>query len=330
MRLARIMAGVSASVQGAGPVERVRETPRYPDFFIVGAPRSGTTFMYEYLRLHPQIFMSPAKEPQHFATDLDSGSYLDSVTFLRDRRRYLELFAAARPDQLLGEGSTWYLYSQAAAGNIQAVRPDARIVIMLRDPVEMLYSLHGRRVYGGSEDLASFEEALAAEEDRKQGRRMPARPRNVKALFYREVARYHEQVKRYLDIFGQGQVHVIIFDDFRADPAGMYRGLLEFLGVDASFNPDFRVINESAERRSWRVQQLLLSPRVVRLARAIIPLRFRPAVGRAWDALNSKGKSRQPLSDDVAAALYSDLRDDIDQLGQLIGRDLLKLWGRSA
>ena len=175
--------------------------PRYPDFLIVGAPRCGTTFMYRYLNEHPQIYMSPTKEPQHFATDLDSGSYLDSVSFLRDRDAYKALFAGARADQLAGEASTWHLYSQEAAANIKVANPDARIIIMLRDPVEMLYSLHGRRLYGGSEDLRSFADALDAEADRRQGRRIPPRARNVQALLYRDVGRYSEQVKRYLDLF---------------------------------------------------------------------------------------------------------------------------------
>ncbi|MBA2377600.1 MAG: sulfotransferase, partial [Rubrobacter sp.] len=223
------------------------DLPSYPDFFIVGAPRCGTTFMYEYLSRHPQIFMSPAKEPQYFATDLDSGSYLDSLTFLRDRNRYLSLFEGAQPGQLTGEGSTWYLYSREAARNIKAANAEARIIIMLRDPVEMLYSLHGRRVYGGSEDLLNFGDALAAEEDRKRGLRMPARARNIQALFYRDVGRYTEQVQRYLDTFGQEQVQVIIFEEFRADPATAYRETLEFLGVDPTVVPDFEVVNAGAE-----------------------------------------------------------------------------------
>ena len=250
-----------------------------PDFLIVGAPRCGTTFMYEYLDQHPQIYMSPVKEPQHFATDLDSGSYLDLLSFMRGRQTYRALFDGAKPDQLTGEASTWHLYSKAAAKNIKAANPDARIIIMLRDPVEMLYSLHGRRHYGGSEDLADFAQALAAEADRKQGRHISPKARNVTALFYRDVGRYHDQVKRYLDVFGRDRVHIIIFEDFRADPAGAYRETLEFLGVDPTFEPNFNVVNASAARRSWRLQQLLLSPHVIRAARIVFPRRVRPYVG---------------------------------------------------
>ncbi len=299
---------------------------RYPDYLIVGAPRSGTTFMFDYLGGHPQIYNSPRKEPQYFATDLDSGSYLDSLTFMRDREEYLELFSAARPDQLTGEASTWYLYSKVAAANIKAANPSARIIIMLRHPVEMLYSLHGRRLYGGSEDLASFEEALAAEDDRRAGRRIPARARNVTALFYRDVGRYAPQVERYLDAFAAEQVHIVLFDDFIRDPAGAYRDVVEFLGVDPSFRPEFQVVNAGAARRSWRLQQALLAPRNVRVARMLIPARRRPRVGRLWDALNSRSQRRAPLDPLAAARLRAELLPDIERLGVLLDRDLAALW----
>ncbi len=299
---------------------------RYPDYLIVGAPRSGTTFMFDYLGDHPEIHNSALKEPQYFATDLDSGSYLESITFTRDRDAYLALFNGARTDQLTGEASTWYLYSREASANIHAANPDARIIAMLRHPVQMLYSLHGRRLYAGSEDLADFADALDAEADRKAGRRIPARARNIKALFYREVGRYGEQVARYFDTFGREQVHVVLFDDFIRDPAGAYRSVLEFLRVDPDFRPSFQVVNAGAERRSWRVQQALLSPRVIRVARAVIPPRARPTVGRAWDRVNSRPQKRPPLDPQVAASLRAELLPDIERLGSLLGRDLTVLW----
>src|SRR3954454_25009684 len=88
---------------------------RYPDFFIVGVPRAGTTAMFDYLAAHPQVFAAPIKEPQFFAKDLDTGTYLESITFMREEDRYLEMFASAGADQLAGEGSTWYMYSKVAS-----------------------------------------------------------------------------------------------------------------------------------------------------------------------------------------------------------------------
>ena len=299
---------------------------RYPDFFIVGAPRSGTTFMFEYLGQHPQVFAPERKEPQHFATDLDSGSYLDSLTFVRDTDEYLKLFAGARSDQLTGEGSTWYLYSKDAAANIKRANPDARIIAMLRHPVEMLYSLHGRRFYAGSEDLPDFADALAAEADRRAGQRVPPRARNVKALFYRDVGRYGEQLERYFNTFGRDRVHVVIFDDFTTDPAASYRGVLEFLGLDDSFAPEFTVVNAGAARRSPGLQRALLAPPVVRFARAVIPVSLRPRVGRAWDRLTTRRERRPPLDPAVASVLRRDLLPDIEHLGRLLDRDLTQVW----
>ncbi len=299
---------------------------RFPDFFIVGAPRCGTTFMYHYLRQHPSIFMPDSKEPNHFCTDLDSGSYLDSLSFLRDEDAYLSLFQDAQPHQLTGEASTWYLYSKVAAANINSANPESRAIIMLRHPVEMLYSLHGRRVYGGSEDLERFEDALAAEEDRKQGRRMPPRVRNVTALFYRDVGRYTDQVARYLDAFGKDRVHVVIFEEFRGDPAQAYRETVRFLGADEGFLPEFAVVNASSARRSWRIQQALLSPTAVKAARFVLPVRVRPYVGRAWDRINTRGERRPPLDPRVRAQLWEELRPDVRRLSELVERDLIELW----
>ena len=299
---------------------------RYPDFFIVGAPRSGTTAMFDYLAAHPQVFAASVKEPQFFAKDLDSGSYLESVTFMRDKDRYLAMFAEARPDQLAGEGSTWYMYSKVAATGIKQANPDARIIAMVRNPVQMLHSLHGRRLYAGSEDIPSFADALAAEPDRREGRRIPAKARNPKALLYREVGKFGEQLERYFDTFGADRVHVIVFDDFIADPAAEYHKVVRFLGIDDSFEPEFGVVNAGAARRSQRIQRLLLSKPVVRTAQLVIPRRARPLIGRTWDRINSRSEKREPLAPQVAAQLRAELLPDIVKTGELIGRDLASLW----
>src|SRR5882672_1680365 len=113
---------------------------RKPDCFIVGAPRCGTTAMYTYLGQHPEIFMSARKEPHFFGTDLSSPA------LVRDEQQYLSLFAKAQNEKRAGEASVFYLYSQRAAREIHAFCPSARIIIMLRNPVEMMYSLHSRHL----------------------------------------------------------------------------------------------------------------------------------------------------------------------------------------
>ncbi len=299
---------------------------RYPDFFIVGAPRSGTTAMFDYLAAHPQVYPSRIKEPQYFARDLDSGSYLESVTFVRDLETYLGLIADAKAGQLAGEGSTWYLYSKVAARGIHDANPDARIIAMLRHPVHMLYSLHGRRYYARSEDIPRFEDALAAEDDRRAGRRIPAQARNPKALLYSKVGLYGEQLERYFEAFGKDRVKVIVFEDFIADPAAAYRDVTEFLSLGAGFEPDFEIVNAGAARRSQWLQRLILARPVVATARVVVPRRARPFVGRTWDRINSRPEKREPLDPETAARLREKLLPDIERTGRLIGRDLVSLW----
>ncbi len=181
---------------------------RKPDFFIVGAPKCGTTAMNDYLQAHPEIFIPAKKEIHFFGADLQ---------FQRPRvtlPEYLSYFAPVQREKRVGEASVWYLYSQQAAAEIKSFSPAARILIMLRNPVDMMYSLHSQRLYNDNENLVNFEEALAAEADRRQGKRLYQNALNTMGFFYRAAATYTPQVQRYFEVFGREQVHVIIFDDF--------------------------------------------------------------------------------------------------------------------
>lgn len=299
---------------------------RFPDLYIVGAPRSGTTFMYEYLGQHPRIFMPERKEPGFMCPDLDSGSYLDSLSFMRSAEEYLALFDGASEGQLKGEGSTWYLFSTVAARRIRELNPEARAIIMLRDPAEMLYSLHERRIYGGSEDLERFEDALDAEDDRRQGRRIPVRARNLKAFQYRDVGRYSAQVKRFFDAFERSDVCVLIFEDFRADPRGAYEKVVRFLDLEP-VPIEVAVVNASAQRRSSLLRRMTLAPAMVRLGRTAIPKRWHSRAGPLMDRLTTRSSTRPPMDPQTRQRLRADLREDVMGLSELLGQDLVQRWG---
>src|SRR5581483_10240451 len=160
------------------------EPIRRPDFFIVGAPKSGTTALSEYLKPHPQIFIPDIKDVSFFGSDL----YFTMPRITAEE--YAAAFAAARDELRVGEASVWYLYSKCAAAEIKEYSPDASIIIMLRNPVDMLYAQHSEFLYNCNEDIPDFGAALEAEAERKRGRRVPARAHLVQGLFYRETARY--------------------------------------------------------------------------------------------------------------------------------------------
>ena len=134
-----------------------------PNFFIVGAPKCGTTAMKYYLRQHPDVFMARPVEINNFIRDVDIGPKQTEEWYLR----HFEEAGAAR---IIGEKSVWHLFSSTAAADIKAFNADARVLIMLRNPVDMIYALHSEFLYGGNDDIREFAQALAAEGDRRQGR----------------------------------------------------------------------------------------------------------------------------------------------------------------
>ena len=279
---------------------------RRPNFFLVGAPRCGTTSMYTYLKQHPEIYLSVNKEPHFFGSDLSP-----MPGTLREEPLYLALFAGAGDCPRVGEGSVWYLASAKAPYEIRAFAPDAKILVMLRDPVQLAYSLYGLYRRTGNEDLTTFEEALAAEPARREGRRIPPGAYFPEGLLYTDAAKNAAKLERYLEVFGRDNVHCVLFDDFVRETAAVYRGALDFLGVD----PDFE-----AELDRHRAAQR------VRL-QAIRQLRELPPEARRRMQTESMKQHESdtplpPLPAELAARLRALFADDVTRLGALLGRDL--------
>jgi len=298
-------------------------TRRKPDFFIVGAPKSGTTALDQYLGEHPDIFMA-RKEMHHFGKDLVFAPKF----YRRDLEAYLAEFAGCGARQRAGESSVWYLFSQQAAREIKDFNPEARIIIMLRQPVDMMYSLYYNFLWDGNEQLGSFEEALAAEEQRKAGKCLSRETYLAQGLRYREAVRYTDQVRRYFDAFGRERVRVILFDEFTADPGSACRQTLQFLGVDpAAIKSDFGVVNSAKTVKSKALRRLLGEPslRVAALKmRSVLPPAFAllQRLESRLRELNNRDEKAPPMAPELREKLRREFEPEIERLGQLLGRDL--------
>jgi len=273
--------------------------------------------MSDYLDQHPEIFMS-VKELHHFGEDI-------KFQFPKlDRASYLDYFKRAGNESRIGEAAVWYLYSATAAREIKEFCPAADIIIMLRNPVDMVYSLHSEFLFTGDEDIEDFQGALNAEADRRNNRRMPDSCHNPQGLQYRSVGRYAQQVERYLKVFGRKHVHIILYDDFRDRTAEVYRDTARFLGVSISFVPSLEVKNPNKSVYSKRFQHFMTNtPDVLRvIARAFLPQAMRMKLRRKLTYLNARYVNRQTLPERERQTLITEFTPDIKQLEQLIRRDL--------
>jgi hypothetical protein len=294
---------------------------RRPDFFIVGAPKCGTTAMYEYLRLHPDLFLPERKELRFFGSDLE----------IRDRQplslaEYLAYFREAGAAARVGTAYVWYLYSRTAAREIAEFAPGAQIIAMLRNPVEVLPALHSENLSNGNEEIADFDAAWEAEADRRAGRRIPPHAHLLQGLLYSEVPRYTEQLERYFEAFGRDRVRVIVFDDFRADTRGTYRDTLAFLGVADDFRPSsFSVINSNRRLRSERLRHFLARPPDAprRVIHYLVPRRVRRGLYEWAKGLNIRSVPRPPLPEATRERIRSAFRDEVERLSDLLDRDLM-------
>jgi hypothetical protein len=224
----------------------------------------------------------------------------------------------------VGEASVFYLYSKEAARRIHEFDSEARIVVMLRDPVDMIHALHDEHCTNGIEKYRSFEDALAAEDRRASGEDGVGRALSPELFFYRQIGSYSSQVERYCALFPREHIHYIFFEDFAEDTAREYRRTLEFLGVDVSFQPAFPKVNESRQVRSRSLQRLLLArPRFLqKAARWLSPTRLRHGLLNLAFQYNAPIARRPALNDKTREELRREFSPDIRKLARITGRDL--------
>ena len=231
-------------------VNAASDSPRKANFFIVGAPKCGTTAWYEYLRSHPDVFFPDLKEPCFFATDFPS------LRQVRSEPGYNELFVDSGPSKIVGDASADYLFSTTAAEGIRCYNPGSKILILLRDHEEFLPSIHNQHLFGFWEDIEDFERAWRLSEHRQA----PAACTEPRMLDYRAMGRFGEQVERYLDAFPTDHVLVLHFRDWTRDPRSTYRRVLEFLELADDGRTDFPRINEGASYRARGLVRLFVHP----------------------------------------------------------------------
>ncbi|MCH7826368.1 MAG: sulfotransferase [Bacteroidetes bacterium] len=227
----------------------------WPNFFIVGAPRSGTTSLYEYLKNVSSIYMSSEKEPTYFTTDNQSIIGIDCEKTIK----YLKLFENVKNKTIIGEATATYLWDTMSYSLIHKMSPDAKILISLRNPVDRLIS-HYKRI-SNEFDLGSFHTFIF---------NPPEKFKEYSKTFY-EFGFYFEQVKRYFDIFGKNNVKVIIFEEFLANEESVIKEILKFLNIDANISDiDFRVYNASFTPKGSWVRPIMRSRLIKKIASKVL------------------------------------------------------------
>ncbi len=304
-----------------------------PNFFVVGAAKSGTTSVYNYIKPHPDVYLSPIKEPNFFSTDIDiekfSKTYKKEIevdldkffqsgmkdeihlTFIRDKENYLKLFSKVKNEKVIGEFSTSYLYSKEAAKNIKEFNPNAKIMMILRNPIERAFSHYLMDLKIGYTNL-SFMEALRQDiESHEKGWGI--------THLYIEIGMYYEQVKRYLDNFDQSQIKIYLFDDLK-NTGKFLNDLYEFLDLDKSlYFPDpSKRYNKGKAPKYKNLFYYSTQLGIVKLLRGILP-----------NSLKSKAKkvlfSEQnipKMTKEEKEFLKEIFKEDIQNLSKLINRDL--------
>lgn len=229
-----------------------------PNFLIIGAAKAGTTSLYEYLKQHPQIWMSPIKETNFFALEGETlgfrgpgdQNYINKFS-ITEIENYLKLFQGVENQIAIGEASPLYLYSPKAPKSIRYYTPDTKLIVILRNPIERAYSHFLMFVRDGREPISDFTEALEQEKNRRQDYW-------EWAWQYVSVGFYYVQLQRYFDTFDHSQISIYLFEDFNINPVNVLQNIFQFLGVNSSFIPNMSVRHNVSISKHQNPPELLL------------------------------------------------------------------------
>ena len=288
-----------------------------PNFIVIGAAKAGTTALYWYLAEHPAVFMSPVKETNFFAYNLDAAGRLlygdpDVHRFpVKTQEEYERLFLEVGKATAIGEASPLYLESPQAAVRIRALLPAARIICSLRHPVDRAYSdylmyLRRRgRPFDPERELTSTA-AWALPDSR-----------------WMQVSRYHGQLVRYFEVFPREQIHVFLFDDIKQSALAATQAVYRFLGIDPTYVPDLETPHAPGGVPASRLLEGFLAKSALSPAlRPWVPTRAANWVRRLRARTLRKAPALPPA---LRQEITANFRDDIERTSDLIGRSL-KHW----
>ena len=293
-----------------------------PNFFIIGAPKAGTTALYDMIKQRPEIYVSPRKSPRFFSAEGEpplfpgpSGDSLHRWAVWKPRE-YAMLFAGVKNQRAIGEASVGYLRSPLAAQRIHQYLPQSRIIAILRQPAERAYSHYTYMRQHKREPARTFKEALEQEQTRiKDGW--------ISGYYYKTNGLYHAQLSIYYDLFPREQIKILSYDDLKTSPQTLLRDLFRFLEVDEIYTPELRRSNVTLYPRSERLHNLATHPTRIQQLTPFLPAFARSALLSALRRADSKFNLIPPPSLDlnIRARLTNEYREDILKLQDLVRRD---------
>lgn len=292
-----------------------------PNFFIVGAPKAGTTALFEYLRSHPNVYMPREKEPNYFAKDFTE------YPSIRKESEYMKLFkGCTNLHYAIGEASVLYLYSDVALNLINEFNPRSRIIAMLRNPVDLAHAMHSQALYNHNENEPDFEKAWKLQAIRAKQQQIPRGCRAHQILQYKKLASLGYQIERLFSIFPKEQIKIIFFEEFIQNTKSIYEEVLRFLKVPSDGRMSFPKINESKTHKSQFIGWLTQTPptpilKTTRFARERLGLNINQPL--KWvRQFNDKEMKRTELSAQFRHELVEYFQKDVDKLSKLLGKEL--------
>lgn len=297
-----------------------------PNFFIIGAPKCGTTALSRYLDSHPEILFAYPKEPNYFNTDFDRRYRRSANSYDEYKKRF---FATKKGNyKCIGEGTVWYLMSETAVGNILEINPEAKFIVMLRNPVDLAHALHSTELFCSHETIPSFEEAW----DLRVSQGLPlvsAKVTEPKILQYGEVACLGKQVKRLLQTVPRHQCHFILFEDFIEDTRYSFQQVCSFLGISSNHQIEFLKINSNRSVKNKRFMQFLnWTSRKINITniKKSLGIANRKGLLRTLKQMNSRPTERSDLSEQFKLHLIDYFSEDIKLLEEQLSLDLKKWY----
>jgi len=278
---------------------------RWPNFFLMGAPRAGTTSLYEYFKNTKGVYLPHIKEINYFSESINPDLLILKV--IRDKKKYLNLYKDVKDEIAIGDATPLYLWDPKAAKLIHDVAPNAKIIIILRDPIERAYS-HFLMLLSFGKDSSSFSESI-----KKSLKAPPDYSGRVV-----ECGLYYEQVKRYLDLFGKDQVKIYIYEEFFKNPRSYVKEILEFLGVNEKPPTSVGEIHNPLIEPRGKIAEKIMQSESIRKASKILPR----SAGLALKDIFGKKTKKPPMQEEAKKLLEEIYKDDVKKLENLLGRSL--------